>query len=276
MKILLTGASGFIGSYLFEKLDREHEVFIPSSSHLNLVDTDSVDSYFAMAHLNKENYDFIIHCAAVGRDKPRAFDDTVVMKNVKMMANLLRQKVRMIHFSSGADFGIDIPLLNIKEDQLFNHMPNHSYGMSKNICARLAFSHEWCYNFRLFSVIHDTESSNRLLKRFLSHIKEGKRFVVENDRYVDFIGLNDIYKIVDHTLKYPTRVPKDMNLVYKEKYRISDILNMYCELHNISKDHFRVETPSDIYELYYTGDSELLERTDIKLDGMKRTLENYL
>jgi GDP-L-fucose synthase len=267
MKILLTGASGFIGSYLFEKLDREFEVLIPSSSTLNLIDTASVDEYF-----KRENCDYIIHCAAVGRDYPRAFDDTIVMKNIKMMANLMRQKKRMIHFSSGADFGIDVPLLDIKENQLFNHMPIHSYGMSKNLCARLAFSDEWCYNYRIFSVMHDTESPKRLLKQFLSHIKEGKRFVVEGDRYVDFIGLNDIYKIVRHTLDH-SRMPKDMNLVYSTKYKISDILNMYCEIHNISKENFRVSSTS---EIYYTGDSTLLQYTGIELDGMRKTLETYL
>lgn len=267
MKILLTGASGFIGSYLFEKLDQDYEVLIPSSTTLNLIDTESVDEYFA-----REQCDFIIHCAAVGRDSPLIIDDTIVMKNVKMMANLVRQKKRMIHFSSGADFGVDTPLIEIPENQLMNYLPKQSYGMSKNLCARLAFTHDWCYNYRIFSVIHDTESPKRLLKQFLSHIKDGKRFVVEGDRYVDFIGLNDIYKVVRRSLE-ATRLPKDMNLVYSTKYKVSDILNMYCEIHNISKEHFRVNSTS---EIYYTGNSKLIRSTNIELDGMKKTLENYL
>lgn len=267
MKILLTGASGFIGSYLFEKLDREYEVLIPSSTTLNLIDTNRVDEYF-----DKEQPDYIIHCAAVGRDSPLAFDDTIVMKNVKMMANLIKQKKKMIHFSSGADFGVNIPLVEITENQLFNYLPNHSYGMSKNLCARLAFTHDWCYNYRIFSVIHDTESPKRLLKQFLSHVKDGKRFVVEGDRYVDFIGLEDIYKIVKRTLG-AIRMPKDMNLVYSTKYKVSDILNMYCEIHNISKEHFRVNSSS---EIYYTGSSKLIQSTNLELDGIRKTLENYL
>lgn len=267
MKILLTGASGFIGSYLFEKLDKDYEVLIPSSATLNLIDSESVDQYF-----DREQPEYIIHCAAVGRDSPWMIDDTIVMKNVKMMANLIRQKKKMIHFSSGADFSIDTPLIEIPEKQLMNYLPKQSYGMSKNLCARLAFTHDWCYNYRVFSVIHDTESPKRLLKQFLSHIKEGKRFVVEGDRYVDFIGLNDIYIIVKHTLE-AIRMPKDMNLVYSTKYKISDILNMYCELHNISKEHFRVSSNS---EIYYTGNSKFLQSTNIELDGMRKTLENYL
>ena len=101
MKVLVTGASGFIGSYLAKHLF-SYDVHAPTSSELNLLDGQAVVEY-CFTH----KFDTVVHCAAVGRDTPRAIDNTIVSDNVSMFVNLAHCRKsfgKLIHFSSGADF----------------------------------------------------------------------------------------------------------------------------------------------------------------------------
>uniref|UniRef100_UPI0040579E02 SDR family oxidoreductase n=1 Tax=Agathobacter sp. TaxID=2021311 RepID=UPI0040579E02 len=59
-KILLTGASGFLGSHILTYYKEKYQIFAPSHSEVDIADLDSVFKYF-------ENHkpDIIIHCAAI-------------------------------------------------------------------------------------------------------------------------------------------------------------------------------------------------------------------
>jgi len=268
MKVLVTGASGFIGSYLAKHLF-SYDVHAPTSSELNLLDRQAVVEY-CFTH----KFDTVVHCAAVGRDTPRAIDDTIVSDNISMFVNLAHCRKsfgKLIHFSSGADFSIDESLDVVSEDHLEAYFPTHSYGLSKNIIARLAKTLDKCYNVRLFSVIDKSESDNRLLKRFIAHHKQGKQFVLKDDRYVDFFALSDIFKVIESYVE-DEPANADMNLVYLKKRKVSDILYMYCTIHGIDTDSFMIESESLIN---YLGDGERLAKEKLRLDGITKTLEDY-
>lgn len=269
MKVLVTGSSGFIGSFISTNLSG-YEVVAPSSKELNLVDGEAVSDYFS---INK--FDVIIHCATVGRETPRSIDSKILSDNIAMFANLARCRntfKKMINFSSGADFSVESSLENISESELEKYLPIQSYGLSKNITARMAKSLDCCYNLRLFSTIDKSESENRLMKRFLSSIKENKQFILKDDRYVDFFSLDDVSKVVDFYLNNEPK-NRDMNLVYLKKHKVSDLLKMYCTIHDISHDTYFVENQSPIN---YLGDGKLLHEERIDLDGIMKTLENYI
>ncbi len=269
MKVLVTGASGFIGSYLAKHLSF-YDVHAPTSSELNLLDRQAVVEYCF-----EHKFDTVVHCAAVGRDTPRAIDNKIVSDNLSMFVNLAHCRKsfgRLIHFSSGADFSIDMSLDMVPEEHLEGYFPTHSYGFSKNVIARLAKTLDKCYNVRLFSVIDKSESNNRLLKRFIAHYKEGKQFVLKDDRYVDFFALSDIFKVIESYIEDEPINP-DMNLVYLKKRKVSDILYMYCSIHGIDTDSFVVENESLIN---YIGDGEKLAREKLRLDNITKTLEEYV
>ena len=72
MKVLVTGASGFIGSYLAKQLSY-YDVHAPTSKELDLTDRQAVVEY-CFSH----KFDTIVHCAAVGRDTPRKVDNEIL------------------------------------------------------------------------------------------------------------------------------------------------------------------------------------------------------
>jgi nucleoside-diphosphate-sugar epimerase len=269
MKVLITGSGGFIGSYLKKHLS-DHDLYTPRSMELNLLDAESVASY-----CQEHKFDVIVHCAARGRETPRVIDNKIVADNILMFNNLAQNSDtfgKFINFSSGADFTIESPLNSISEIELSNYYPKHSYGLSKNITARLARDLNKCYNFRIFSVIDPSESENRLLKRLLAAINVGEPFVLFDDRLVDFISLEDIAAVVDFVIMENPKY-KDMNLVYNQKYLVSEILSLFCELNSFSKDVFRIESYSDIN---YTGCGLRLSQENVRLNGIQKVLKNYI
>ena len=46
MKILITGASGLLGSELVRDLEKHHHVFYPNSKTLDITDEESVKDYY--------------------------------------------------------------------------------------------------------------------------------------------------------------------------------------------------------------------------------------
>lgn len=64
----------------------------------------------------------------------------------------------------------------------------------------------------------------------------------------------------------------DLNVVYANKFKVSDLLIRYCELHSINTNYVQVSGNSDIN---YTGDGSRIDLYGIKLTGLDESLKNY-
>lgn len=145
--ILVTGANGFLGSYICKKLLEEKELFIAmvrSSSdmsmlndikdeirihHGDVLDPDSITSII-------EEIDTIIHCAAVvsyHTDDRKRMNEVNITGTKYMIDLAMGHNIKyFIHISSVAALGRNQPSGTISEDNKWQHSKwNTSYGESK-------------------------------------------------------------------------------------------------------------------------------------------------
>lgn len=136
MRILVTGASGMLGSTLAIELSNKHKVFGTGSSDISLpidyrIFDLSNDSYYELINWSKP--ELIIHCAAItnGNDcqeKPlKAFEINGV--SVQNFLNATNKKIKIIYISSDAVFPSSTHLAK----ELDSVNPENVYGKSKEL-----------------------------------------------------------------------------------------------------------------------------------------------
>ena len=99
MRILITGANGYIGKSLFNALRDEHYVTAITRKEAELTDSVAVTEFFKTSHF----FDVVIHCAVLGGSRLQKDDWSVMDKNLIMYYNLFANRSRFgrfIHFGS--------------------------------------------------------------------------------------------------------------------------------------------------------------------------------
>jgi len=79
MKILVTGGNGFVGKNLIKSLQDKYDVYSPSSSELDLTDSQQVKTY-----LQTKYFDVIIHCAIKGGSRLQPDTAETMYQNLSM------------------------------------------------------------------------------------------------------------------------------------------------------------------------------------------------
>jgi GDP-L-fucose synthase len=198
------------------------------------------------------------------------FDPAAANANLKMFANLYAARGcfgRLIQFGSGAEFDRSRHIFNAREEDLFLSAPIDHYGMSKNICSRIAFDTDNFYTLRLFGVFHHSEPAKRLLPRVLS-----KEPTVLEDKYFDYIYLEDILPVIEYYIEQATPKFKDINLVYPEKTLLSYFVQKFCDVNKIDDSHVTI---SAVPGLNYTGSSVRIQELNLPMLGMEQGFERY-
>jgi nucleoside-diphosphate-sugar epimerase len=265
MKILLTGGNGFIGNYL--KLNLKHEVVAPSSKELNLLDIEQVTEFLSL-----HKFDAVVHCAVTGRNRVYDNDGEIADKNLTMFFNLSlnrSQYTTLINFGSGAEFGLDHDVDSVNEELVLRSLPKESYGFSKSIITRSILETPNFYNLRIFACFDPSESSDRFFTKFKRTVEEGRTFDLI-DRYIDFFSLEDTLTVVEAVLDGRVIDP-DINLVYQNKLKASELLNKYCKI--IEADAGLIRITGEGFK--YTGDGSKLANYNLGLKGQDATLERY-
>jgi nucleoside-diphosphate-sugar epimerase len=263
MKVLLTGASGFIGKSLLPGLSENHDVLAPPHSELELLDAGAVRKY-----LRENSVDAIIHGANRGGTRASAPSSSELGDNLRMFFNIAMNSgevSRILYFGSGAEYGKHRDLLKVKESSFGEEMPRDDYGFYKYVCNRHAEKSSNIINLRLFGVFGMHEEyeyrfiSNAIVKNLL-----GCPITINQDVEFDYLYAPDLLPVVEHFISSPHK-SNSYNVTPDEPISLTSISGIINEL-SPNKSEIRVLNPGMNYA--YSGDNS---RIRAEIPGLEFT-----
>lgn len=273
-KVLITGASGFIGKNLKRFFEDKYLLFTPSHTYLDFRDENSVEKYF------KENvFDFIIHCASVGGVRGVKDDVTTLDDNIKMVKNILSFKeknTKFILFSSGAMYDKSKPIKKVKEDEIKNSYPADLYGKSKKMIAQLVEDRKDVVCLNIFACYGYGEKESRFPTYAITQNLKHRKIEINQNAIFDYLFIEDLCKIVEHFMKNtPSRnIINVTSIVSIDLKTIAQIVNGFSDFQS------EIIVKNKDLGNEYTGDNSRLieEIPDFKFTkietGLKLLFEN--
>ncbi|MCM0761003.1 NAD(P)-dependent oxidoreductase [Sporomusa sphaeroides DSM 2875] len=210
-KVLMVGASGFIGQNLKEYLGKEtdlYAIYAPTSKEFDISDEQEVKN-----HIIKQYYDVIIHAAVynprVGYNKDATKE---LDKNLRMFFNFERYQGfygKMLYFGSGAEFDKRDVISMIDENSVGNGIPETDYGFYKYIINQAIKSSENIYNLRVFGLFGKYENWRRtFISGACCKALKNIPITMRQNVYFDYMYVNDFCRIIkwfiDNDVKHKT------------------------------------------------------------------------
>lgn len=242
MNILITGKNGYIAKSLINEISSYNKITLIGREDFDLTSSIQTNNFF-----NNNNYfDVVIHTAITGGNRLLNEDYSVVDTNLRMYYNLLENKS---HFGKLINIGSGAELLNI----------DTPYGLSKNIIYNSILNTDNFYNLRVYAVFDENELDRRFIKSAITNYINKKDINIFDDRYMDFFYMKDLIKVIRYYISNK-ELPKEVNCVYKDKYKLSEIANI---INYLSDYNVYINILNTNKEKNYIGNFNL--PTEIKL-----------
>ena len=270
-KILITGATGFIGKNLKEQLASDYQINAPNSKELNLLDSKTVNDY-----LSKNKFDIVLHCAT--HNGTRVSDKNllkVLKNNLLMFFNLVcchKMFKRMFYFGSGAEYDSRNYIPKMKEDHFDTHIPVDDYGFSKYIMAKYIKNIPNIYDLRLFGVYGKYEDWRiRFISQSICRVINNIDITIEKNVFFDYLYINDLVKIIKILIEKEKIVSKHYNFCTG---KVIDLVSLAKMIIKISGKKLKIKIKEKGLKKEYSGDNERLIDTikDYKFDSKKDSI----
>ena len=250
MKILITGANGYIGKSLYNTLKDTYDVFVITTDDCDLTNSVEVNSYFI-----DKWFDVIIHCAVTGGNRLKKETSEIIDLNLMMYYNLLQNKKhfeKLIHFGSGAEFSQ-------------SEMP---YGLSKKLISKSINGHDNFYNLRIYAVFDELELDRRFIKSNLKRYINKEPIEIYDNKYMDFFYMEDLITLVKYYIENKN-LPKQIDCTYSESLTLKEIADFINTL-----DSYKVEIKTNQSESLSEGYVGFNKNLKLDYIGLKQGIIN--
>lgn len=261
MKILLLGATGFIGRNLKEAWANRYDLASPTSRELDLLDAEAVESY-----LREGRFDVVLHTANTNHLIHPEREPYILEHNLRMFYNLERCRDlygKLYYFGSGAEYDMRHYVPQMPESYFEAHIPQDPYGFSKYIMSKQATGN--IYDLRLFGVFGKYEEWQR---RFISNMVyrnlTGQVLQMNQNMYFDYLYVNDLIPILEWFLSHEP-AHHHYNVCSGQRVELLSLARMVIEETGIPGE---ITILQDGLKTEYTGSNRRLEE---ELGGLRFT-----
>ena len=270
MKILITGASGFIGSNLVRSLTEEHTVYavvrkkkkFAGNPQVNFIEVDLSHKDFVEelpAGINT-----VLHLAQSSRyrDFPNGVEDMISI-NINSTGLLLdwarRSEVKHFVFSSTANV---YSQTGEKFTEKSSTTPNSYYGASKLAAEQLVTQYAQYYAvdiLRLFTV-YGPGQRGMLIANIIELIKSRREITLAEGSglFLTPLFIGDVVKIIDKIIHLPSHKRNSspiLNICGSDIVSLAEIVDVLSRL--LGSDPLTTRTKDEVLRL--TGSNELLQ-----------------
>jgi len=239
-KILLTGTTGFIGSYILEHLLKKNyqitDVIRKNNKNLLRLKKKYRNNYtsiksYEIYKLKRQKFNFFIHLATFYKSDYKINEINKLLKSniffpMQILNHVQNKKLKIINFGS---------MMEYKGE---TRDPKNIYAASKILFEEILkkFNFEKCYNIKIFDTYDLGDNRPKIIPTMLKCLKKNIIFKLNNKKLkLNFISRNDVAimvcRIIEKNLTAGTYILKNKTN--------ENIYNLFTKLNNLKNKKFK-------------------------------------
>jgi dTDP-4-dehydrorhamnose reductase len=210
MKILITGANGYIGKTINKAFKDKYDITLLTRQVVNLCDFEQIGDF-----LKDKYFDVVIHCAIIGGGRLDTDDSNVLDDNITMYYNLVKYELsfgKLIYFGSGGE----------KQDTF--------YGLSKKVINESIKNKDKFHNVRILNVFDENELDYKFIKSNIKKYMDNQNIEIFQNKYMDFFYMSDFITLIDYCIN--NNIPKTVDCCYNISPTLYDVAQIINNLDN--------------------------------------------
>jgi nucleoside-diphosphate-sugar epimerase len=251
MKILITGATGFIGSHITEDLvEKGHQVFATCRDRSNFNKCARFKDHVIWINLDQKEWtskfkgveiDLFIHTAWTGVTAAERDDWALQLTNFEFAKKMIDLAIylkakKLICLGSQAEYGI----YNYKVTEEHLPEPVDAYGAVKlltlyyfqNVAQKNKIAWYW---LRIFSIIGENENKSWLLSQVMDKLLADEKIeLTPGEQFYDYLYIADFIKALNQIIEWNYDDSSVYNICSGQPVKIKKLLSMVAEKLNMS------------------------------------------